>query len=147
MAVSVSTITTNIWDAIQTIISGNTTVDNNSTAVYGTYPQQFIDSAGGLPMVIVHKPEVTEQRITMTKKKFLISIRIESFTDNAAGLKVLSDAVRNALETNKVTTRGSNQLYHFKIVEDTEDFDLRANKRVHRNILGASYEFVGGGDL
>jgi hypothetical protein len=147
MTINVSTITTNTWDVVQTIISGNATVDTNSNGVYGAYPQQFIDNAGGLPMVIVHKPEVTEQRLTMTKKKFMVTIRIESFADKADTLKTLSDAVRNALETNKATTRGSNQLYHFKVVEDTEDFDLRANKRIHRNILGVSYEFVGGGDL
>jgi len=144
---STSTLSTDIWDSIRGIIAADSVVKVGGTAgiiyIGGPYPSKFIDSAGGLPFIVIHKPVVIEEKRTITKKAYLISIEIESFADNAATLKLVSDGVRNALESNESTTRASNFMFNFKVVGDTEDFDLRRNKRIHRNMLTCEYLISG----
>jgi len=107
--------------------------------------QDYIDKAGGLPFVIIHKPEITENALTFSRKRYPISIEIECFTDSAAKLKILADAIRNALEGNRSTFRTTDTMFNFRIVSDTEDFDLRGNKRIHICRMIALFDFMGGG--
>ncbi len=99
-----------------------------------------------MPFVVIHKPEITEERFTMKKKKYIVRMNIESFTDNAADLKDLDDAVRNSLEDGEATTRyNDNNLSHYMIIDNTEGFELRNNKRIHSAVLRVQYNFLGGG--
>lgn len=141
--VSLSTINTNCWDTVRNIIAADGTVDANSTYVGGAYPQKFIDRAGGLPFIVIHKPRITEERLTIKpKKRCRIIIDISIFADKSATLKLLSDAVRNSLESNQDTTIAA-VMHDFKVTGDSEGFELRGNKRIHSNRMTIEYEFVG----
>ena len=140
---SISTISQDVWDTIRTILSNDTTLSNNVNYIGGAYPQKFIDDAGGLPFIVIHKPNISETRYTFTKKTYNIEIDIECFADTAAKLKLISDAVRNALETNQSTTRNVNAMFNFTVIGEAEDFDLRNNKRIHINRMTCSYAYRG----
>lgn len=139
MAISQSAIETNVWDTLKTIISSDSTVSSFSTFIGGAYPDKFVRTAGGLPFVIIHKPNVSEERITLNTTKFFnITVEIECYANKAADVKTLSDAVRNALET----ATASDSMYNFKVDSDTEDFTIRDNIRIHVSTLGCSYQWV-----
>lgn len=146
MATDTATLSENIWDNLRTILAADAVVGTGGTAgvnkIYGAYPQDFIDDASGLPFIVIHKPILTETRRTITKKNYTVSVDIEGFADNAAVMKIVSDGIRNALQSNQATTRASHFMFDFMITGDTEDFDLRGNKRIHRNVLTCQYMII-----
>jgi len=143
--VSKATILTNSWDVIRTLLVGNSTVTGlvAATKIHSAYPGRYINKGGGLPFIVIHKPEITEEKLTMTKKRYPISIDIESFSDNADKAKQVSDAIRNALEGNRATFRTTDEMFNFRVTSDTKDFDLRGNKRVHIDRLTCEFDFMG----
>jgi hypothetical protein len=146
---SASTLGTEFWDLIKEIVSEDSSVSSTITNGYvgDAYPQEFLnDASKRLPLVIIHRPKITEEFLTMKKKKFNISVQIECVADTSAKAKQLSDEVRNALQAEKNSTKAQ-KLFNFMITSHDERFELRDNKRVHFDILTVSYVWLGGGVL
>lgn len=139
------TITVDVYSVINAILSADSVVKVGGSAgvnyIGHPYPGKFINESGNmdLPFIIIHKPTATETRYTMTKKKYRIEITIETFAHSQDECKLISDGIRNALESNKDTTRYTYYMYEFMVTGDTEDFDLRGTKRIHRNVLTCQY--------
>jgi len=140
--VSKSTIENDIWQVVFDIIKNDTTVKlfvNNN--VYSSYPSVFIEDAGGLPFVIIHRPRISEDTVTLGGVKiYPVTIEIHCVHKRAKEVKQLADAVRNALQSN-VSTTESNNMHNFEVVSETEDFDFRDKMKIHYNILEVSYEW------
>lgn len=143
--VSKSTILASSWDSIRNLLVGDDTVTGlvATTKIHGAYPGDYIKKGGGLPFIVIHKPEVTEKKLTFSKKRYMTSIDIESFSDNADKAKQVSDAIRSALEGNRATFRTTDEMFNFRITSDTEDFDLRGKNRVHIDRLTCEFDFMG----
>ena len=142
MAISLSTIEDDTWQTIYNIIKNDTTVQGFiGSKIYSSYPNVFIEDAGGMPFVIVHRPRISEKLVTLDGTKvYGVSIRVDNVHKRGKEVKQLADAVRNALESNKTTTE-SNGLYDFSISDETEDFDFRDKIKIHYSIFTVSYEW------
>jgi len=138
--VSRSTIENDVWQVVYNIIKNDTAVKSFvGSNVYSSYPSVFIEDAGGLPFVIIHRPEISEDYITINGSKlYTINIEIHCVHKRAKEVKQLADAVRNALESNTATTESYN-MHNFEITGETEDFDFRDKSKIHYNILSVQY--------
>jgi len=84
--------------------SGTTTL-SSMTIVDGIPFEQIKNE--GFPIIIVHTPEVDEERITMTKHKIELTIHVEILDRRESYVRIFTDAVKDALYRNQDTTRGS----------------------------------------
>jgi len=140
MSISLSTIENDVWQTVYNIIKNDTTVKSLvGSKVYSSYPSIFIEDAGGMPFVIIHRPRISEDLITLDgTKQYIVNIEIHNVHKRAKEVKQLSDAVRNALESNKSTTEANN-LYDFAVISEAEDFDFRDKTKIHYNIFTVQY--------
>ena len=149
--ISKATVSTDVWDCMRNVLNDDSTLSSLVSHIHGTYPTKFIepkktgDVADSLPFIVIHKPNIPEEKLTISKKKFPLTIDIEIFTDKARTLKQVSDAVRARIESFRDILYQTSALCHFNVTGDTEDFDLRQNKRIHINRLTCSFLWVGGG--
>ena len=147
MALTESDIQTKAWDVIRSILNSDNTVTSNSNKRYSAYPDTFLSDAGGLPIVVINKPEVVAAPLTLDgTKQYIVTFEIHSVVGgesrSAEKLKVLADAVRYALLNNQSITE-SNGLYNPVILSDTADFDFRGGKKIHYDILRIQYTYIG----
>ena len=143
MAISLSSIENDVWQTIYNIISNDSTVQGMvGSKVYSSYPSIFIESGSGMPMVVIHRPTISEDIVVLNGDKvYDISVEIHCVHKRAKEVKQLSDAVRNALESNKSTTESSD-MSNLRIIREVEDFDFRDKLKIHYNILTLSYIWV-----
>ncbi len=149
MAIARSTIATNIFDTLRTILNADDTVKVDGTLgvneIISSYSEIFIKNAGGLPFIVIHKPNITEEKSTFIRKFYNVVVDIECIANSQAVVKTLADGVRNALESANTSTTGTraNGLTDFIITADIEDFDRRNNKRIHFDRLTCEYTWIG----
>ena len=61
----------------------------------------------GFPYIIVHTPEENTERLTFSKHKTEFTVHIEILDRRESNVRILSDEVKNALDSNQNTTKGS----------------------------------------
>lgn len=145
MAISLATVENDTWATVKAIIKADSTVTSYvSTNVYSAYPTVFLENAGGLPFVIIHRPQISEriETINCATKTYLVSFRIDCVATKDKIVKQTSDAVRNALETNRSTTEGV-YLFDFTIDNEDEDWDFVEKTKIHYNTMTVVYEWRG----
>lgn len=142
MAVAAATITTNIWDAIRGYIN-HASVTNNAVLI-SAYAKTFTKDASGKDFVAIHKPNVSEEMLTVTKKKYPFSIDIEIVVSEEEQLKVISDAVRARIESNRATARTTDGLLMLRFTNDEITYEERDNVRMFHNILTIEGLHLGG---
>ena len=140
-------IQTKAWDTVRGIINLDDTVIANSNGRYSAYPKIFIEEAGGLPLVVVSKPEVTSENLTIGGlKEYFVTFEIHSVvggeSKSAEKLKVLADAVRYSLLNNTATTE-TDKLFNPNVLGSDQDFDFRNEKKIHYDILRIQYKYTG----
>jgi len=82
---------------------------------------------GGFPLILVHTPEVEESRLTLTKHRSEMTTQIEILDKREGNVRVLVDAVKDALHNAQATTKGDGYYWY--------------GRRVRSNI---NYSFLGG---
>jgi len=69
-------------------------------------PVQLIKGIG-FPHIIVHTPEENTERLTLTKFKTEFNVHIEIIDRYEGNVRILTDAVKDALHNAQTTTKGS----------------------------------------
>jgi hypothetical protein len=107
---------------------------NNATVVDGI-PKKLIQGTG-YPYIIIPTGEVTEEILTMTKKKVRITTRIEIYARREKSLRIMSDRIREILETNKNTANWSAAGLAFKnITSSSLNSRLRDDGDMEYNMM------------
>jgi len=147
MVVNLQNIERDVWDTIEGIIAADSATKVTGTLgvnyIGGTWPKKAITAGADLPYIIIHKPTVKEEFLTMKKKKYPVSMVIEVFSNDAAKLKDVSDGVRAALEANQSTTKAV-YMYHYMASGDDEGVEIKEDKRIHTNKITCEWLFLGG---
>lgn len=143
MSISIETIEDDVWNLIYDIISNSSGVTSLvGDNVYAAYPSKFILEGTGMPFVIIERPTISEELVTINGDKiYPVMIRITNTDKKSEGVKKVSDAVRNALEVNKTITE-SNGLFDFTIASEASDFDMRDDKKIHYHIMNVHYVWM-----
>ncbi|RLJ03637.1 MAG: hypothetical protein DRP11_00130 [Candidatus Aenigmatarchaeota archaeon] len=145
MAVTSATVLDASWEAVRSILASDTTISNMlNDPIRSAYTKEFIEQASGMPLLVIHKPNAVETSITLNNSKvWRIEMQIDSVTARAEDAKLLADAVRNALETSQDTLE-SNKLFNFRVVSETEDFDIIGGRKiVHYDIMTVAFDYTG----
>lgn len=130
--ISKAGISTEIWDTIRGYLN-NSAVTNNA-ALVSAYAKSFTKDASNKDFVVVHKPSVTEEMLTFTKKSHPFTIDIEIVVSEEEQMKVISDAVRARIEANRVSARGVG-LYNLMITGDDVSYETRDDVRILHNMM------------
>ena len=145
VGVDKDTVSTDVWDFLRVILTQDDYVDAATTYVGGSYPKVFITDEGGLPFVIIRKPTIVEESLTLRKKRYNITVPIEIKTNTAASLKDVSEKVRKAIKVAKPAFI-TNKFAHLQFTDDDESVDKRRDeKTVHTSTLTLEMIWLGGG--
>lgn len=104
MTSTYGTILNNLQSTVYNIIKNDSTVQSKTTNVMDGVPAQMIRGVG-FPYILVHTPEGSEERVTITKFKVNATVHIEVVSKTESIVRETADAVRDALRSNQSTTR------------------------------------------
>jgi len=130
--VNKATIGTDIWDVIRGYL--NITAITNAAKIVSAYAKSYIKDNSNKDFVVIHKPEISEDTLTMTKKSYPFTILIEIVVSEEEQMKVISDLIRATIESNRESARGS-AVFNLKIVKDDTSYETRENVRILHNLL------------
>jgi hypothetical protein len=96
----------------------------------------------GFPYIIVPLPQVSEQDLTMSQRRIVLTFDVEVWIkklDNAA----LVDVVRVLLSSNQATFSTSYSLFKFLHSGRVNYVDFPDGQRVQQYIISVQYEWIG----
>lgn len=134
-------------EAIVAILSNDSTVTNSTTGttnIFDGIPTALLRGTG-FPTIIVHTPTISEERYTQTRFKIMVTFDIEVIDKKEGNVRVLSDAVRNALSSNQSSLRG-NRLTHYRVADSFLSHTFLADEQstpVWSNTLQVEFRWCG----
>ena len=146
IGINLDTLTEDIWDIIHSAVNSNNTLVNDITFVGSVFPKKFVENAGGLPFLIIHKPKVTEEHLTFKKKRFNVNVEIGVYTNSAAKLKEVENLLRKTMNQSQFLFIGEN-LVHMLIDSDDATNETRGTQAIHNTTLLFTWLWLGGGKI
>jgi len=129
----------NLWN----LLKANATVLSYTKNVLDGVPIGLTEGTG-FPYVIVPTPTVTEEKyITFSKKIQTVSFKIDIFDRKESVSRLLGDAVKNCIETNKASFSTSYGMYRFINSSSSLTYVRQADRAiVYDYTLNIDYEWV-----
>ena len=89
-------------------------------------------SGRGFPYVLVHTPEVSDEKITQTKWRMTATLTIEIVSPQESTVRIIYDEIRNLLKTNQTATRGKNAFLYRNARSAISSVFIPGKQRVNR---------------
>jgi len=145
--VSKSTLRNSTWELIQDTLKNDSTLSSLVNGVYSAYPRDFVENLGGLPFIVINKPEISDTRLTLPTNGIRIySVEVEIHiivggqSRSASLLKKITDTVEYVLESNQSTFQ-DNGLENYTLTNEGTDFEFRKGEKIHYGILRVSFDY------
>uniref|UniRef100_A0A6M3IJ34 Tail protein n=1 Tax=viral metagenome TaxID=1070528 RepID=A0A6M3IJ34_9ZZZZ len=131
-----------VWSYLRSDLENHSDTSLKTSNVFTSIPKSLAKGTG-FPYVIVPSPSLSEERITFTQKKILVTFDIDIWISKSSTIKLV-DRIRTLLSSVSSTFSGTLNLNQFLNSSGSpETIELPNGEFVKKYTLTIQYEWVG----
>jgi len=139
-----TTVFTDSWNQLYTIISANTTdPTSKSKWIYSSFPDATHLTKADYPLIVINPiGSNTSETVVFNRdiKIFPLRVEIEIYSTSASQIDSITDDLFDAIESN-ISTLEAQELHNFELSNSDSDTVFRGKTRVHLKRIDWDFEY------